>query len=88
MGKNQGSAGRFGSRYGKRIRKRVSELEKSHNEKYECPGCGSLSLVRETKGVWKCKKCGKKVSGGAWKPKTGGEKLVKRALRRASEEEE
>lgn len=82
----EGSAKRYGSRYGKRIRNEISEVEKEEKGRHECPGCGSNSLERESSGIWVCKKCGKKISGGAWKPKTGGEKLVKRALRKSSEE--
>lgn len=80
------SANKYGSRYGKRIRNKISEIEEDEKREYKCPECGSRSLEREGSGIWVCKKCGEKVSGGAWKPKTGGEKLVERALRKEGEE--
>lgn len=81
-----GSAKRYGARYGKRIRDKVSEVEEKQKKRHECPKCGSQALEKEAKGIWKCAKCGKKIAGGAWKPKTKGEGLVKRALKKAGEE--
>lgn len=83
----EGSAKRYGSRYGKRIRNKISAMEKEEKDGHECPECGSNSLKREGSGIWVCEKCGKKISGGAWSPKTGGEKLVRGALRKGGEEE-
>ncbi len=77
------SAKRYGARYGKRIRSKVSEVENIEKSKHECPGCGSKSIRREAKGIWKCKKCGKKVAGGAWRPETEGKDLVKKALKKS-----
>lgn len=83
---SEGSAKRYGPRYGKRIRSKISEIESAEKAEHRCPDCGSNSLERESAGIWTCKKCGEKVSGGAWKPETGGEELVDRALRKAGEE--
>ena len=67
--KKVGIAGRFGSRYGRRIRERIKKIESSYRKKtYECPSCHKMSLKRESYGIWVCKSCGKKIAGGAYKP--------------------
>jgi large subunit ribosomal protein L37Ae len=41
-GKRQtGSAGRFGARYGRVSRRRVSEIESDMNDDHTCPDCGT-----------------------------------------------
>ena len=50
------SAGRFGSRYGKKIRQRIIDVEKKQRRKHECPYCYSLTVKRVAAGIWKCKK--------------------------------
>lgn len=76
------SSKRFKSRYGKGIRNKISEIEDQEKSKHRCPNCGSKKLERESSGVWNCKKCGEKVAGGAWKPDTGAEGLMKKALKK------
>ncbi len=67
-----GTAGRFGSRYGRRVRKAISTIESLYRGKtYECPACKKKGLKRESFGIWKCRKCGKKFTGGAFKPPSG-----------------
>ncbi len=70
MGKTKkvGSAGRFGVRYGRRLRQRIIEVEKAKKEKKPCPNCYKPALKRVTAGVWVCKKCGAKFAGKAYKP--------------------
>lgn len=80
------SAKRYGPRYGKRIRSKVSEIEEDEKAKHECPECGSESLERKAKGIWKCSKCGNKVAGGAWRPKTKGKGMVEKVLEKSGEE--
>lgn len=65
-----GSAGRFGVRYGKRIKNLVSDIEKSKNAKHLCPKCKMKHVKRESVGIWSCKKCGVKFAGGAHRPKS------------------
>lgn len=67
--KKVGSAGRFGIRYGRKIRQRVIKVEKELKAKHKCPQCLKPSLKREKAGVWFCKKCGLKLAGKAYKPK-------------------
>jgi len=70
MGKKKkiGSAGRFGSRYGKRIRSLVSEIEKEQKKRQVCPRCGMAYVKRVSSGIWQCKKCGLKFAGLAYHP--------------------
>jgi large subunit ribosomal protein L37Ae len=71
-----GSSKRFGSRYGNRVRKNADEAE---SRDYQCPECNS-DLGREAAGIWKCKKCGRKFTGGAYKPDTGAQEQLQKAL--------
>jgi large subunit ribosomal protein L37Ae len=62
MARIVGSAGRFGVRYGKKIREAVSLMERKQNVDQQCPYCKKSSCKRLSKGVWKCKKCDKKFT--------------------------
>ena len=64
--KKVGSTGRFGVRYGKRIREAVLLVEKKQRQKQLCPFCKRPCAKRLVKGIWNCKKCGKKFTGGAF----------------------
>jgi len=68
--KKVGSAGRYGSRYGERIRSLVSEAEKVQKSRHPCPKCKMPYVVRVSSGIWKCKKCGTKFAGMAYRPKS------------------
>ncbi len=71
MGKKKkvGSAGRFGARYGKRIRNLVASVEKMQRQRHVCPKCGMPYVRRVAAGIWECKKCGAKFAGMAYRPK-------------------
>lgn len=62
------SAGRFGVRYGKRIKDVLVAVESLQRKKQKCPFCGKLTLKRLSKGVWQCarKKCNKKFASDAY----------------------
>ncbi|MDD2678895.1 MAG: 50S ribosomal protein L37ae [Candidatus Nanoarchaeia archaeon] len=64
--KRVGSTGRFGARYGSKIRKNVLSIEIAKNKKQVCPSCKTGSLKRLSKGVFVCKKCKAKVAGKAY----------------------
>ncbi len=68
--KKVGSTGRFGSRYGVGIRKKLLKIEPRQKEKQICINCGSNSLKRKSKGIFECNKCGYRFVGGAYLPKT------------------
>jgi len=58
------SAGRFGARYGKKVRANIASIEEKQRKKQRCPFCGKLGTKRILKGVWQCtrKKCNKKFA--------------------------
>ena len=60
------SAGRFGARYGKRVRDRLVNVESKQRKRQKCPLCGRLGAKRLSKGIWKCSKCNKKFAGGTY----------------------
>lgn len=62
------STGRFGVRYGRRIRVRSLEVEKTLKMRHECPSCAKKALKRVSKGIWGCRICGLKIAGGAYSP--------------------
>jgi len=64
--KKVGVAGKYGSRYGLRIRRKVVDVEKKKSK--SCPTCGKKQLKRVASGIWECKKCGNKFSGGTYTP--------------------
>lgn len=80
--KKVSSTGRFGSRYGVKVRDSMKEIEEAKREEYECPRCNHEQVERESTGIWACGRCGLKFAGGAYKPQLG--KKIKRVI----EEEE
>jgi len=59
-------SGRFGSRYGKRIREAVMEAERKAKASYDCPFCSRRAVRRVAAGIWRCRKCGKTMASGAY----------------------
>jgi large subunit ribosomal protein L37Ae len=77
MSKDKKIGARFGSRYGRKIRQRVHNIEKKYKYvKQVCPFCGKKSVKREAYGIYHCLNCDKKFAGGAYEPST----LAKRVL--------
>jgi large subunit ribosomal protein L37Ae len=64
--KKVGVAGKYGSRYGRKIRQRI--IKAGSHKKFRCPSCLKLTLRRESAGIWSCRKCGTKMAGKAYKP--------------------
>ncbi|MEK6881837.1 MAG: 50S ribosomal protein L37ae [Nanoarchaeota archaeon] len=60
------SSGRFGARYGKKVREKVVSVESKQNQKQKCPFCGKLGIKRRSKGIWQCKKCDKRFAGNVY----------------------
>ncbi|SDM08199.1 large subunit ribosomal protein L37Ae [Halogranum gelatinilyticum] len=74
-----GSSGRFGARYGRVARKRVSEIESNmRNAKLE-----GDDVKRLGSGIWINQSTGEKFTGGAYRPETPGGRTVKRSIRAA-----
>ena len=59
------AAGRFGARYGRRVRTKIAEIEVVQRKKQNCVFCKGPAK-RLSKGIWECKKCGKKFAGHAY----------------------
>ncbi len=60
------SAGRFGVRYGKKIRSKLVRVEEKQRIKQKCLFCNKEGAKRISKGIWDCTKCGKKFSSDAY----------------------
>lgn len=87
-GSSVGSAGRFGARYGRVARRRVSEIESDMHDDHACPECGADNVSRKGTGIWQCGKCDYKYTGGAYRPETPGGRGVRRSIRAALSEGE
>ncbi|MBA7529342.1 hypothetical protein ES705_21538 [subsurface metagenome] len=83
--KKVGSTGRYGARYGSTIRKRVRQIEEKSKISYRCPICFKPTFIRAGLGIWTCKTCGEKRTGGAWEPTTSAGKSMSRRITRISE---
>jgi large subunit ribosomal protein L37Ae len=70
--KKLGLTGRFGTRYGTTLRKRILAIEVPQRQKHVCPQCHSESVKRFSTGIWECtkKSCQAKFSGGSYYPTT------------------
>jgi large subunit ribosomal protein L37Ae len=66
--KKVGAAGRFGSRYGKRIGVNFVNIERLKHSKFVCPNCMKNRVKRESAGIWYCPSCKYKFAGKAYKP--------------------
>ena len=60
------AAGRFGARYGKKVRSKLADVETKQRVKQKCPYCKKLGVKRTSKGIWECKKCGKKFASNVY----------------------
>ncbi|WP_435064672.1 50S ribosomal protein L37ae [Halobaculum sp. EA56] len=78
-----GSAGRFGARYGRVARKRVSDIEDGMNN----ATVDGDSVKRLGTGVWVNEETGETFTGGAYRPETPGGRSVRRSIREALDEE-
>ncbi|MGM0592235.1 MAG: 50S ribosomal protein L37ae [Halobacteriota archaeon] len=74
-----GSAGRFGARYGRVARRRVSEIESEmRNSKVD-----GDDVTRLGTGIWKNENTGEVFTGGTYRPVTPGGRTVRRSIRAA-----
>lgn len=64
--KKIGTAGRFGPRYGRTIRTKISNQEALQKAKQECINCHKKHLKRLSIGVYYCPNCEKKMTGKAY----------------------
>lgn len=81
MTKKVKSAGRFGQRYGVKIRHMVRRIEEKQKGWHLCPRCGRKRVKRESTGIWVCRKCNAKFAGGAYLPRTTAGKEVEKSIK-------
>ncbi len=79
-----GSAGRFGARYGRVARRRVSEIEDAM-EHAEVDGD---DVTRVGTGIWRNEETGELFTGGSYRPQTPAGKTVRRSIRAALADDE
>jgi large subunit ribosomal protein L37Ae len=60
------SAGRFGARYGRKVRVKIASVESKQRKKQKCPYCKKIGVKRLSKGIWYCKKCNKKFASDTY----------------------
>lgn len=68
--KKIGISGKFGPRYGLKIRKQIKNIEDIQKKRHSCPKCKYQSVKRLDTSIWKCKHCGLVFAGGAYQPFT------------------
>jgi len=86
-GRKTKSAGRFGARYGRKIRKIVAEIEEQTRALHKCPKCERKTVKRTGTGIWRCSKCGYTFTGGTYIPRTTVGISAERAVKRLVEPE-
>ena len=95
MGKTKkvGITGKYGARYGSTLRKRTRLILTKMKGDIKCPRCETKGAInRVSTGIWHCKKCDAKFTGGAYYIETprGAEsiRIAKRKERELSGKEE
>ncbi|MBA3043781.1 MAG: 50S ribosomal protein L37ae [Candidatus Thermoplasmatota archaeon] len=68
--KKSGLSAKFGARYGVSVKSRLKTVEMKAKKKYTCPKCSYTSVRRVSAGIWECRHCGLKFTGGAYVPVT------------------
>jgi large subunit ribosomal protein L37Ae len=64
--KKSKAAGRFGSRYGKRVRDKLVQVENKQRVKQKCPFCEKVGVKRLANGIWECPRCKKKFASNTY----------------------
>jgi len=65
--KKVGASGKFGARYGKKLRENYDKIYRNSKKKYDCPVCArEKSVKRIAFGIWECKRCKTKFASGAF----------------------
>merc|ERR1712170_291325 len=64
------------------LRKVVKKFEVSQHATYVSPFCGKTSVKRQAAGIWRCKRTGKKMAGGAYQLATTAAVTAKATIQR------
>ena len=81
-----GITGKYGTRYGAKLRKQAKAIEILQRTKYTCPFCGKNSIRRQAVGIWTCRACRRTVAGGAWEFATSAALTAKTTINRLKKE--
>jgi len=68
--KKVGTSGKYGPRYGVKIRRSLGKIDSMKARRYTCPRCEHKAVRKVSTGIWECRKCGYKFAGGAYFPFT------------------
>ena len=77
-----GITGKYGTRYGQKLRKQVKAIEILQRKKTICPFCGKAAIKRAAAGIWKCRACKRSIAGGAWEFTTTAATTAKTTIHR------
>jgi large subunit ribosomal protein L37Ae len=77
-----GITGKYGTRYGQKLRKQVKAIEILQRVKSICPFCGKTSIKRAAVGIWKCRACRRSIAGGAFEFNTTAANTAKTTINR------
>ena len=77
-----GITGKYGTRYGSKLRKQVKALEILERSKNICPFCGKTTIKRQAAGIWKCRACRRSIAGGCWEFVTTAATTAKTTINR------
>lgn len=83
--KKVGPSGKFGTNYGMSLRKKWAGVDIKMRQPHKCPTCEKMAVKRLAAGIWECRKCGAKFSGGAYLPKTSISTTTDRILSKVTE---
>ncbi len=83
--KKVGTSGKFGTNHGMKLRTKYAGVDKKRNSPHQCPTCEKMAVKRIATGIWGCRKCGAKFSGGAYLPKTSIAATADRILHKVME---
>src|SRR3989344_5236523 len=61
-----GSVKRYGARYGRKLKLKLSKIETEQRKLHKCPYCSKIAVKRVALGIWRCRKCNAKFSGKAY----------------------
>ncbi len=62
----KGSAGKFGTRYGRTNREKFNKIDALQKATYVCPFCSYMKVKRGSMGIWECSKCKAKFTSKAY----------------------
>ena len=77
-----GITGKYGTRYGQKLRKQAKAIEILQRAKSICPFCGKTTIKRQAVGIWKCRSCRRAIAGGAFEFVTTAATTAKTTINR------